>query len=93
MRREILEEAGVTLRDVGYAGSQPFPFPAGLMAGFRATAADESVSADGNEILEARWFTCDELRAYGKATNRLGRVDAIDQIILNGWLAEGDKAT
>jgi NAD+ diphosphatase len=34
--REIFEEVGVTLRDVRYAGSQPWPFPAGLMVAFRA---------------------------------------------------------
>ena len=61
VRREIFEEAGVALRDVRYVGSQPWPFPAGLMVGFRATAADESVSVDGNEIIEARWFTREQV--------------------------------
>jgi hypothetical protein len=36
-------------------------FPAGLMIGFRAQAEDNSVSVDGEEILEARWFTRAEL--------------------------------
>jgi NAD+ diphosphatase len=88
VRREILEEAGVVLRDVRYAGSQPWPFPAGLMVGFRATAEDESVSADGNEISEARWFTREELRDYAKATGWLGRADSIDRLMLTAWLAE-----
>jgi NAD+ diphosphatase len=83
--REILEEVGVSVRDVRYVGSQPFPFPAGLMVGFRAWAADLAVSVDGREILEARWFSRDELRARGE----LGRVDAIDRVMLTGWLAEG----
>jgi NAD+ diphosphatase len=89
VRREIFEEAGIALCDVGYVGSQPWPFPAGLMVGFRATAADESVSVDGNEIREARWFTRDELRDYGKITGRLGRPDSIDRLMLTAWLAEG----
>ncbi len=89
VRREIFEEAGVTLRDVGYVGSQPWPFPAGIMVGFRATAADESLSVDGNEIREARWFTREELRDYGKATGRPGRVDSIDRVMLEAWLEEG----
>jgi NAD+ diphosphatase len=83
--REILEEVGVTVRDVRYAGSQPFPFPAGLMVGFRAAAADEAVRVDGREILEARWFSREELQARG----RLGRVDAIDRVMLTAWVAEG----
>jgi NAD+ diphosphatase len=91
VRREIFEEAGVVLRDVGYVGSQPWPFPAGLMAGFRATAADESVSVDGDEVLEARWFTRGQLRDYGETTGRLGRPDSIDRVMLTAWLAEGDS--
>ena len=83
--REILEEVGVTVRDVRYAGSQPFPFPAGLMVGFRAAAADEAVRVDGREILEARWFSREELQARG----RLGRVDAIDRVMLTAWVDEG----
>jgi NAD+ diphosphatase len=52
--------------------------------GFRATAADLAVSVDGREILEARWFSRDELRASGQP----GRVDAIDRVMLTAWLAE-----
>ena len=89
VRREISEEAGIALRDVGYVGSQPWPFPAGLMAGFRATAAGESVSVNGTEIAEARWFTGDELSDYAEATGRLGRADSIDRVMLTSWLAEG----
>lgn len=56
VRREVAEETGVSLVTVEYAASQAWPFPAGLMAGFRATAAGESGTADGREILETRWF-------------------------------------
>ena len=89
VRREIFEEAGVALRNVGYAGSQPWPFPAGLMIGFRATADDTAVSVDGTEIEEARWFTRDELRDYTTATGWFGRADSIDRMMLTAWLAEG----
>ena len=90
VRREILEEAGVALRNVVYAGSQPWPFPAGLMIGFRATAVDNAVSVDGTEIQEARWFTRDELRDYTATTGWFGRADSIDQMMLTTWLAEGE---
>jgi NAD+ diphosphatase len=59
------------------------------MVGFRATAADESVSVDGSETQEARWFARDEPRDYGETSGRLGRVDSIDRIMLTAWLAEG----
>jgi NAD+ diphosphatase len=90
VRREVMEEAGVELRAVDYVGSQPWPFPAGLMLGFRATAADEAISVDGDEILEARWFTREELRDHADTTGRLGRPDSIDRVMLTAWLAEDE---
>ncbi|MGH3154285.1 MAG: NAD(+) diphosphatase [Streptosporangiaceae bacterium] len=90
VRREIFEEVGVALRDVSYFGSQPWPFPAGLMVAFRATAAGESVSVDGDEIVEARWFTPGELREYEQAQARLGRVDSVDRVLVTAWLAEDE---
>lgn len=62
--REIAEEIGLTVRDVTYLGSQPWPFPRSLMVGFHAIGDPEEpfVFRDG-EIAEAAWFTRDEIRA------------------------------
>jgi len=63
--REVFEESGVRVTDPVYLGSQPWPFPASLMLGFTARV-DESIphtlTPDGNEILDLRWFSRDELR-------------------------------
>ncbi|AEV84819.1 NUDIX hydrolase [Actinoplanes sp. SE50] len=85
VRREVAEEVGLTVGTVAYAGSQPWPFPAGLMVAFRATAIDEVPTVDGDEILDARWFTRAEL-AGRAAAGRLGRVDSIDRLLLHSWL-------
>lgn len=58
------------------------------MVGFRATAASESVTADGTEIVEARWFTRAELAQRAAAGRPLGRVDSIDRQLLRSWLDE-----
>jgi NAD+ diphosphatase len=89
VRREVAEETGVRVSEVSYVASQAWPFPSGLMIGFRATAITEDVGVDGEELLDARWFTRPELRQYA-AANPLGRPDSIDRLLLGGWLGEGD---
>jgi NAD+ diphosphatase len=61
--REVAEEAGVTVGQVQYVASQPWPFPSSLMLGFMAQATSTEVRVDGEEIDEARWFSRDDLRA------------------------------
>jgi NAD+ diphosphatase len=63
VRREVLEEAGVTCDAVRYRGSQPWPFPSQLMIACEAAAADEDIRVDGEELEEARWFSRAELRS------------------------------
>ena len=55
-RREIFEEAGVTIDNVVYQFSQPWPFTCSLMMGFHAEAAGREITLDTEELAEARWF-------------------------------------
>jgi NAD+ diphosphatase len=90
VRREVAEEAGVPVGAVTYVASQAWPFPSGLMVGFRATATAETVAVDGEELVEARWFTRAELAEHAASGGRLGRDDSIDRLLLQSWLEEGD---
>ncbi|MFD8076582.1 NAD(+) diphosphatase [Streptomyces sp. NPDC059718] len=60
--REVAEEAGVTVGEVGYVSSQPWPFPSSLMLGFMARATSAEITVDGEELHEARWFSREEYR-------------------------------
>jgi NAD+ diphosphatase len=59
--REVAEEAGVSIGNLRYAGSQPWPFPHSLMAGFFADYVGGEARPDGVETEEARWFSPDAL--------------------------------
>ncbi len=62
--REVGEETGLMVRDVAYRGSQPWPFPASLMVGFRAICDPQAQpSPRDGELEDARWFHRDELLA------------------------------
>jgi NAD+ diphosphatase len=63
VRREVLEEAGVVVGDVDYRGSQPWPFPASIMLGFRAHAETTELRPDGVELAQARWFSREDFLA------------------------------
>jgi NAD+ diphosphatase len=60
-RREVGEEAGLTLATLSYVASQPWPFPASIMTGFAATVEDPTITLDDDEISDARWVTREEL--------------------------------
>jgi len=73
--REVFEESGLSVTDPEYVGSQPWPFPASLMVGFRARldgSKGVELRPDGSEIIDLRWFGREDL------------VSSLDSIVLPG---------
>ncbi|MCS3842062.1 NAD(+) diphosphatase [Microbacterium sp. AK031] len=88
VHREIEEEAGVRLDSVRYVGSQPWPYPRSLMVGFRATASDERrARPDGEEIIDVRWFTRDEIGSALRGDGPVGLPGpaSIARALIQGW--------
>jgi NAD+ diphosphatase len=56
VRREVREEVGIAIADLRYFGSQPWPFPHGIMLGFTARWAGGELTLDPAEISEAGWY-------------------------------------
>lgn len=61
IHREIMEEVGVRVCSLRYFRSQPWPFPGQLMIGFHVEYAEGDIRVDGEEILDARWYSYDRL--------------------------------
>ena len=60
--REVQEESGIEVdpKSLEYLGSQPWPFPASLMLGYRAKAITTGLVNDEDELAEVKWFSHDE---------------------------------
>jgi NAD+ diphosphatase len=59
--REVKEEVGVSIKNLTYFGSQPWPFPSNLMIGFMAEYDLGEMVLDPIEIEDAQWFPIDAL--------------------------------
>ncbi|MSO72542.1 MAG: NAD(+) diphosphatase [Rhodospirillaceae bacterium] len=97
VRREAAEETGViigeSVGDVRYVASQPWPFPASIMLGFQAAATSAAISRNDLELEDCRWFTKDELRAFGERNAagpgfKLPNRYAIARLLIDGWLVD-----
>lgn len=61
VQREVFEEVSITLKNIRYFSSQPWPFPNSLMIAFTAEYAGGEISASQSEIVDAAWFSADNL--------------------------------
>lgn len=91
--REVFEEVGVHVSAVYYQASQPWPFPSSLMLGFRARAETTAIVVNTEELMEARWFTAEEVRGFGEWGDEsvacaLPRRDSIARFLVDSWVSE-----
>lgn len=92
--REVREESDISVENVRYLASQPWPFPSSLMLGFQASARTLEITRHDDELEDARWFSADQLRDAGtwgdEAELCLPRHDSIARFLIESWLAEQD---
>jgi NAD+ diphosphatase len=88
VRREVLEESGIAVGEVGYVASQPWPFPSSLMIGFNAVANGGEPSPGDDELNEVRWFERAEVEAAaaGEGDVFLSPPYSIARRLIDAWL-------
>lgn len=65
VHREVLEEAGVKVKNIRYFGSQPWPFSDSLIAGFTAELdGDDTIHIQEAELSEAMWVRREDIPEY-----------------------------
>ena len=58
---DLPPEPDVEVENLGYFGSQPWPFPNSLMIGFTADYAGGDLAPQPGEIEDAGWYNADDL--------------------------------
>lgn len=57
VRREVMEEVGLKVKDITYYKTQPWPFSGSLLVGYFAEVeGDDTVTLQESELSEATWF-------------------------------------
>ncbi|XP_046861542.1 NAD-capped RNA hydrolase NUDT12-like isoform X3 [Xenia sp. Carnegie-2017] len=62
VRREVMEESGISVGPVKYHSSQFWPYPAQLMIGCIAHANTSHIVIDKEELDDIQWFNLDSVR-------------------------------
>ena len=84
--REVKEESGIEVKNIGYFGSQPWPFPQSLMLGFFAEAETKEIMR-GIELEDVRWFHVSETKELlTKLEGRFPHLDTIARRLIRHWV-------
>lgn len=68
IHREVFEETQLRVKNLRYFGSQVWPFPDSLMAGFYAEYESGELNIDNDEIEAAGWYRFDNLPGRPSST-------------------------
>ena len=77
--REVMEETGLRVTNIRYFGSQPWPYPMGLMIGFQADYVEGDIVLRDGELRDAAFFTRETIPAIpGKMS--------MARMLIDDWL-------
>ncbi len=79
VEREVMEETGLHIANIRYFGSQPWPYPSGIMIGFTADYAGGELRLQEEELMSGGFFGRD---AMPKIPKKL----SIARRLIDDWL-------
>jgi NAD+ diphosphatase len=79
--REVREETSLEISNLRYFGSQPWPYPCGLMVGFHADYASGDIHLQRSELSAGGWFRKDNLPHIPEKLS-------IARRLIDSWLEE-----
>ena len=82
--REVMEETGLHIRNLRYFGSQPWPYPCGLMVGFTADYDSGSIHLQWSELTKGAWFDRNHLPHIPEKLS-------IARRLIDAWLEENQE--
>lgn len=86
--REVKEETNITVQASRYVSSQPWPYPASLMLGFRSEAANTDIRCNDGELEHAAWFTRDQIADSVNKGLIMPPSRSISYKLIKGWFEE-----
>lgn len=85
VRREVMEETGLSIKNISYFDSQPWPYPSGLMVGFFADYESGEIKLQQDELSAGAFYSRDNLP-------ELPRKLSIARRLIDAWLAGKDRS-
>ena len=85
VQREVWEETHIRVTNIRYFGSQPWPFPCGLMVGFTADYVGGDIRLQREELGSGGWYRRDSLPPIPDKAS-------IARQLIDDWLVKGNEA-
>lgn len=88
VEREVFEETSLRITNIRYFGSQPWPYPLGLMIGFHADYVSGDIRFADGELADGGFFRPDDLPTNADGSPAIPGTESMARRLINDWMEE-----